>query len=744
MAGSLLRRCATAMALLAIAVPAFAAPPAPKGKPAAHAAKPAAASGAKSATPRTKPASPQTRTEKPAAPVSRPGPLNAADAALYRQAFARVSAGEWPQAVALAGRAKEKLPGKVILWTWLSASNSGASLAEISAFIDANPTWPRMQTLRIRAEEAIEETTPVDAVLAWFRRNPPLSAVGKMRHGEALLAAGETEAGARAIRAAYADPDLKVADERRLLERNGRLLRAEDHRARLDGLLWKGQTEDARRVMGRVDGDWNTLARARMALRQSSRDAEAAFARVPPSLARNPGLLYERARWLRLRDRDIEAEKLLLSLNPDEIAAAPDTWWTERRLEARDRLRQGAISEAYELARQHGLSDGPGFAEAEFLAGWIALRFLDDPKMAYGHFASLHQGARFSVSIARGAYWAGRAAEAAGETEKARRWYTSAAQYGTTFYGQLAAHKLGDQAALRLPKDPAPTAADRTRFEGDEMTRAARMLGQIGEDDRLRPFIMQLNLNATSPAERQLAADLASELDREDLAVATAKESDRAGVPLIARGWPLLRAPKGPPEPALVLALTRQESAFDHRAVSPVGAQGLMQLMPATAKMVARQLKVPYDPRRLTRDPQYNMMLGAAHLDDLVGNYDGSYVMALAAYNAGPGRVSQWVREYGDPRASDADVIDWIESIPFEETRNYVQRVMENVQVYRQRLAADKVVPLRLAEDLQRASATPRETAERGPLAPMSPSVAPAPAPTRPERPATASSASPG
>jgi soluble lytic murein transglycosylase len=731
MAGRLVRRCATAMALLVLVAPAHLVAPAEAASPLPRPKPAAARTAVKHAEAAVVPVSLEA-----SEPAPRAGPtlLSASDAALYRQAFAKVDAGDWTQAVALATKAREKLPGKIILWSWLAAKNSGATFEEITAFIDANPDWPRLQTLMRRAEEAITDATPADVQRAWFKRNPPVSAIGHMRLGEALIAAGDVEAGTAAIRAAYADPDLTEDDERAVLARDGRLLRPEDHRARLDALLWEGDTEGARRVVSRVDGDWAALARARIALRQSTGGAEAAFAAVPPSLAKDPGLLYERARWLRLKDRDLEAEQLLLSLTPEAIAVRPDKWWTERRIEARKRLKDGAISDAYKLTRNHGMTDGTGFAEAEFLAGWIALRFLGDPAMAYEHFTSLHQAARYSVTLARGAYWAGRAAEAMGDAAKAKRWYGNAAQYGTTFYGQLAAHEAGDEAALRLPRDPVPTAADRAAFGRQELVRAARMLGQIDEGDRLRPFIQQLNANAMKPVDRQLAADLAAELDRDDLAVAAAKDADRAGVPLIARGWPLLRVPKTAPEPALVLALTRQESAFDHRAVSGAGARGLMQLMPGTAKIVAKQLKVKFDAKRLTTDPGYNMMLGAAHLDDLVGGYGGSYVMALAAYNAGPGRVSQWVREYGDPRASDVDVVDWIESIPFDETRNYVQRVMENVQVYRQRLARDKVVPLRLAEDLQRAAAPRQQAAQRAPLAPagQAPVTAPVTTPTTP------------
>jgi soluble lytic murein transglycosylase len=344
------------------------------------------------------------------------------------------------------------------------------------------------------------------------------------------------------------------------------------------------------------------------------------------------------------------------------------------------------VSRAYQTAAEHGLEGGSAYVDAEFLAGWIALRFLDDRETALLHFLRLHDWATHPMSRARAAYWAGRTYEVLGDP-KAREWYTRSARYSTTYYGQMAAARLGAP-AWPLPDDPRPTAEDLARFDGRDAVAAARLLLALGEDDLLRSFFIRLNDIVESPGERALVAQLAIEAGREDLAVVVARRSERDGVVLVESGWPLPSyAPPAEirPEKPLVLALIRQESGFMPDVQSPVGARGLMQLMPATATQVARRLGVPFAPARLD-DPGYNIQLGTAYLSGLIDRFGGSYVLALASYNAGPGRAARWIRENGDPRDPGVDPIDWVEMISIPETRNYVQRVMESVAVYRRRL----------------------------------------------------------
>jgi soluble lytic murein transglycosylase len=426
---------------------------------------------------------------------------------------------------------------------------------------------------------------------------------------------------------------------------------------------------------------------------------------VPESLQHDPGLVFERMRWRRRKGQVDSA--LELARNSPKDLGRPDIWWPEREYLARKAVSAGKMSEAYKIVRDHQLTGGPGLAEAEFLSGWIALRYQKDSKAALTHFTKLYESARFPVTQARGAYWAGRAAEAAGDKRAAQGWYQKAAAFPITFYGQLGMDKLDAGTRPAWPTTPKATPTERRAFEQGELTRIARLLNELGEYDRIKPFILRQVTAAKTPAQHALAGELAMALDRPDLAVSAAKRSSQsAGVMLPELGWPVSSKINGDsPERALIHATVRQESAFEVQAVSRAGARGMMQLMPATAKSVAKSLGLPHSDHRLLNDPHYNIQLGRTYLGRLIDEFDGSYVLALAAYNAGPARARQWMRENGDPRRASVDVIDWIELISFEETRNYVQRVLENLQVYRQVLG-DPQRTQGIGKDLRRGASS--------------------------------------
>ncbi|MCH8197687.1 MAG: lytic transglycosylase domain-containing protein, partial [Proteobacteria bacterium] len=457
------------------------------------------------------------------------------------------------------------------------------------------------------------------------------------------------------------------------------------HAGRLDRLLWAGRTWEARRMLRRVDAGQRALAVARIRLRRFRGGVDWAIRQVPKALTENLGLVYERLRWRRRKGRDADARALLDSLPP--ALTRPEIWWRERVVLARRALRGGEVSAAYALASAHRQTRGKNFAEAEWLAGWISLRFLDDAEVALKHFSALHANVRYPISLARGAYWAGRAAEATGDGPLAQQWYAKAASHVTTFYGQLAASRLKGSAPAAIPKEPAPDARTAQEFAERELVKATRLLGASANPKPMRRFILHLNKKAQTPEEHKLIAELAKSLNRPDLAVATAKRSLRSGVFLLTGAYPLSYLPtnRNGLEAELLLSLLRQESAFEVGAVSYAGARGLMQIMPATARRVARRLRLRYSKHRLLTDPEFNLAIGTAFLNGLLNDYRGSYVLALAAYNAGPSRVRRWIRNNGDPRDGEIDVIDWIELIPFNETRDYVQRVLENVQMYRVR-----------------------------------------------------------
>lgn len=636
----------------------------------------------------------------PRAVVAETERLTAADLQLYRSAFAAADKDRWAEARRLAGQARNPLPGKVIQWLDLTRPGPGRSFEEYRLFLKQNPHWPGQTTLLAQAERAMPDSLPVDQVLQWFGEREPLTIQGTMQLARALLARRLEKQAVALIRRGWVQLSVSKDDEKAFLARYGRYLRAQDHVARLDRLLWDEQQDAARRMMPRVDSAHQLLAEARLRLMTMDPGVDGAVRRVPRELMRDPGLLYDRARWRRRKGLYEEVAELL---DPPPVnVPRPELMWPEKEDAARRALARGDVSVAYRLASSHDTTDGLSFAEGEWLAGWIALRFLEDRKVAYEHFTRMFAGVSTSISRSRAAYWAGRAAEDMGELALAQSWYDRAAQNLTTYYGQLAAHRLGRTDAFRFPPLPEPGKDEQARFAKRELVRIVRLLKQLDQLDRARPFLLRMADDARTPEEGRLVADLAQETDRDDLAVAVAKSLRLKGTELVEYLYPLRRIPDGSgPEKGLVLAVMRQESAFAVDAVSPAGARGLMQLMPSTAKHVASQLKLAYSKERLIDDPHYNVVLGRAYLDELVRSFRGSYVLAIASYNAGPSRAVEWVRQYGDPRDYGIDVVDWIESIPFPETRNYVQRVLENLQVYRHRLG-DTQVALSLEQDLSR------------------------------------------
>ncbi len=646
----------------------------------------------------------------PGAPAYAPGPgarvLAATDQVLLEEAHRAADRDDWNTARSFANRAADQIAARVIEWRYLLDEDSGARFEDIADFLNRHPDWPSRNQLLIRAEEKLPPGMTPAEITGWFGNRTPLTANGALRLGEALIGSGRRDEGAVVIRDAWIANTFAAARENEILRTYGDMLRPEDQVARLVELLAENDIGDAQRQLARVDAVSRQIAEVRIRLKDSPAAAQSLASTLGPTLFADPWLIYDQARAFRRNGNDSDAWAVMQRA-PSPIPS-PDRWWQERHIMARDALREREWSVAYNLVSQHHMESGGGFADAEFLAGWLALRKQNNPERALEHFQILAGGVTFPISRARAHYWTGRALEELGRMEDAEAAYTRAGRDSTTFYGQLALTLLHGTPQLVL--DPAMPDSDR-RLDNDERVRAMKSLADIGRDGLVRNFATFLANEDKSPGRLRYITDFLSATDDRVAALRIAKLASYNDVMLLPYLDPILEIPRSARrpdvEPALILGLSRQESEFDANATSSAGARGLMQLMPATARQTARNLGVAYRENGLG-EPDYNMQLGAAHLAELLERWNGSYVLTIAAYNAGSGNVARWVDTLGDPRAPGVDVIDWIEMIPFGETRNYVQRVLENVQVYRARLAGG-TEDLTLLADLARAGRQPHD-----------------------------------
>lgn len=584
-------------------------------------------------------------------------------------------------------------PAARALLDWL-AIRSGAALAfdRVVDFLRDYPDWPTSVAWRRRAEETLlANRRPASVVRAFFAATKPVSASGKLALALAFKGDGLDRDAAELVRDAWRNDTFGHEFEVKILENFSGVLTQADHRFRMERFLFKENWGGATRAAGYAGKDYLALVKARMAVDRRSPKAAAALAAVPAALRSDTSYIFSRAQFLRHKDKVAEAVKALegVTLDPETLVDG-DQWWVERRMLARKLLDQGDAKDAYRIAREHGAQSNAQKIEAEFHAGWIALRFLDDPGTAAEHFSRAAEIAETPISVARAAYWQGRAAEAAGAQDNARQHYERAAQHAITYYGQLARAKLGyTNLPLRAATDHDPQA--RAAFARSLPVQAVKLLYAAGVPNLATPLCADLSQRLSNPMQLDVLGQIVAENRDARSLLALGKIAVQKGMPLDLHAYPTIGIPAFEPvgarvEKAMVYAIARQESAFDPKAQSGVGARGLMQLMPATAQRTAQRFGINYNVDKLVEDPAYNAKLGSAHLGELMEDWKGSYILTFASYNAGGGNVKKWINAYGDPRKPEVDPVDWIERIPFSETRNYVQRVMENLQVYRRRL----------------------------------------------------------
>lgn len=592
---------------------------------------------------------------------------------------------------------RDVLLDALVTWDRVRRDNAPTSFAELVGFLRSYPGWPGEIAMRRHAEKLIDASVLPDAQLKYFAAFPPLSAVAQLRLAESQLATGHAAEATALARKAWTSPNLYGLSEAALQSRFGSQLTAADYQLRFDWLLWNGQASTAARLLTLLPPDHAAWAAARLALRINAPDAEARWAAVPAAQQCDAGLVLDRALWLRSHGDLTTARTLLAGYNqPPGLVTDPDTWLRVRLEFARAALREGQYDLAYRIAANHHalpfgrlLNDHPLgqrqlLLDTEWTAGWIALRKLNRPDDALRHLEAVRDIALTPVSQARGDYWAGRAAAAAHQTQAARALYAAAATHADYYYGQLAAEELGSTPPLPPAQVVKVGTAARAKFDRDTLVRMARDLGALGDRARQSLFLHVLVDRADSLEGQRLLGDLAIELDRPDLGVLTGKAARSDGeLSLYDIAYPQLALPVAlDPSWTMIHAISRQESQFDRAALSRANARGLMQLLPGTAADTAAKLGLPYSTPRLIDDPVYNVTLGAAYFARLKSQFGGSHVLAVAAYNAGPGNVRKFIAANGDPREPGTDVVDWVEAIPFSETRDYVQRVLGNAVVY--------------------------------------------------------------
>ena len=597
---------------------------------------------------------------------------------------------KWSTALSISKKAKDKSIYDFIQWRHLLTKGNQASFYDYNTFIKKNENYPRINRIRYLAEHKLstEKVSP-KKIIDWFGLNDPLSGFGKLILGESLILKGDINKGISLIKEGWITADLSRSEMKFFRKKYKKYLDSNDYIKRADYLAWESKHWDLKRMLRYLPKDYQLLYTARQILMSKSYGVDKAIADVPAKLKNDPGLNYDRLKWRRKRGRVESSLEILQKIkNTKEYMVRPDKWWKERSIIARSLIYKKKYETAYKISSRHALESGPEFAEAEWMSGWIALSFLNDPILAIDHFNNFYQNVGYPISLSRGAYWLGRSYEQIGDKNKSQEWYEEATKYLTTYYGQLAHLKIKPNEKFELEEQQKVNDEYKKYFYKIDLVKIVYLLNELNKDKYTKHILRYLANDNIDNGSEILAAELSTNISRYDFAIQISKLASYQKRFHNDFNYPIISTPKyingrKIPETAFILSIIRQESEFDMKANSRVGAQGLMQLMPYTAKLVAKQAKLPYSKSRLTSDPEYNINLGSHYIAGLILQYEGAYPFATAAYNAGPKRVKYWKKLNKDPQKKQTNYVDWIELIKFKETRNYVQRVLENYNVYR-------------------------------------------------------------
>jgi len=612
------------------------------------------------------------------------------DYEIAKKAIQAIEKRKWTLALTLSKRAKDKSIYNFIQWRHLLTTGNQASFYDYFEFIKSNENYPRINRIRYLAEHKLstDKISP-KKIINWFDASEPLSGFGKLILGESFIQTGDIEKGISLIKGGWITADLNRSNMKFFRKKYKKYLDANDYIKRADYLAWEGKSWDLKRMLRYLPKDYELLYTARQILMSKSYGVDKAIQNVPAKLKNDAGLNYDRLKWRRKRGRVDDSLKIILKVrNNKDYLVRPEKWWTERAIMARALIYKKKYELAYKVSSKHSLDKGPEFAEAEWLSGWIALSFLNDPILAIDHFNNFYQNVGYPISLSRGAYWLARSYEKIGDQNQSQQWYEEANKYLTTYYGQLAHLKIKPNENFELEEQKKVEDGYRNSFYKKDLVKLIYLLDELNKTKYTKNILKHIANDNIDNGSEILAAELASKISRFDFAIQISKLASYEKRFHNNFNYPVISTPgyvngRKIPETAFILSLIRQESEFDMSANSHAGAQGLMQLMPYTAKLVSKQAKLPYNKSRLTSDPEYNINLGSHYIAGLILQYDGAYPFATAAYNAGPKRVKYWKKINKDPQKNQIDFVDWVELIKFKETRNYVQRVMENYNVYR-------------------------------------------------------------
>ena len=617
--------------------------------------------------------------------------LNDKDFAKAKETIKFIKSKKWNSALKTAEKVKDRDFRNLITWMYLKTTGNSATFNDYKKFIERNSDYPRINRIKYLAEKKIylKNTSPT-SVINWFNKNPPLGGIGKIKLAEAHLEQGNTVKVKKLIKESWTSADISKNNLGYYRAKFKKFLTSEDHLKRASYLAWERKYWDLKRMLKYLPTDERALYNARQILMSNSYGVDNAIAKVPEHLKNDPGLEFDRLRWRNRRGR-LEGSLEILYKNSNKTERQmirPDLWWEQRKSVARTLIYKKRYKTAYKISSEHSLSSGPEFAEAEWLSGWIALSFLNSPEYAISHFENFYNNVGYPISLARGAFWLGAAYKELGNEELANKYFNEGAKFPMTYYGQLSFLEIKPGSDFELVDQSTFDKDYEKEFNKNRLIKHVILLKELDATKYAKDILKHLATLNIEKGSEVLAAKLSTKVERYDFAIQISKQASYQKRFYNKYNYPIINTPKEinnkkMPNSEIVLAIIRQESEFDKRANSWAGARGMMQLMKYTAKIVAKQAKLPYSISRLTKDPEYNIKLGSYYFNSLIEEYNGIYPFAIAAYNAGPNRVKTWRRVNGDPSKGKLSYINWIELIRFKETRNYVQRVLENINVYK-------------------------------------------------------------